>query len=130
MNVKVPFPEAIDKLSILMLKIERLTPEQKANTEFLQEEYEYYKMIVDLYTKDGVAVNEEWIAMMRDINGQCWDLEASIRQGKEGELGLEEIGRRALKLRDLNKERIARKNRIAKDSGTGFFEIKINHASE
>ena len=63
-----------------------------------------------------------------DINGQIWDLEADIRNGKEGLLGLEEVGRRALKIRDLNAERIRLKNEIAKEHG-GFVEYKHNHAS-
>jgi hypothetical protein len=54
-----------------------------------------------------------------------WTLEADLRKGKEGELGLEEVGRRAIAIRDLNKQRVTLKNSISK-----FKDIKINHVSE
>lgn len=126
--MKTPLPEALDKLSILTLKLQRLPND--VNRPVVEREFAFYKKIVDLYKEDGVDVKDEWLAGMIDINGQCWDLEAAIRQGRDDELGLEEVGRRALKLRDLNKIRIERKNEIAKDSGLDFFEIKVDHASQ
>jgi hypothetical protein len=64
------------------------------------------------------------------INGKIWDLEADIRQGKEGILGLEEVGRRALAIRDFNGERIRLKNEITELVGEKYKEIKIDHASQ
>ena len=46
------------------------------------------------------------------MNGKIWDLESDIRKGKEGELGLEEVGRRAIAVRELNKIRVGYKNDI------------------
>ena len=65
-------------------------------------------------------------------NMKIWALESEIRECKEGELGLEEIGRRALKIRDLNRERIALKNGINRrfDTENYFEEMKIKHLSE
>ena len=56
-------------------------------------------------------------------------LEADIRQGKEKELGLEEVGRRALEIRDINKERVALKNALKEIFKDGFRDIKVNHRS-
>ena len=66
---------------------------------------------------------------MREINGRIWDLESDIRKGKEGELGSEEVGRRALMIRNINSERIALKNQIAVFHNE-YGERKYNHASE
>lgn len=74
----------------------------------------------------------ELIDKLTIINNKIWHLEAEIRNGKEGKLGLEEIGRRALQIRNLNKERIAIKNEINRrfDKDNYFEETKINHISE
>lgn len=63
------------------------------------------------------------------INYAIWQLESDIRKGKEGELGLEEVGKRALAIRDLNRQRIETKNTVNAASKT-FPEIKVKHASE
>jgi hypothetical protein len=44
-------------------------------------------------------------------------------------LGLEEVGRRAIAIRDYNAERIRIKNEIQERFGEGFTEFKANHAS-
>lgn len=129
MNLKTPLPEAIDKFSILTLKRERL-PTNDPDRVMVEKEYAFYAKVIDAYREEGVVTKDEWVAGMIDINGQCWDLEAAIRQGRDKDLGLEEVGRRALMLRDLNKIRIARKNKIAEDIGMDFFEIKVDHASQ
>jgi hypothetical protein len=56
-------------------------------------------------------------------------LEADIRKGKEAELGLEEVGRRALEIRDINRERVALKNELKRIFGDGFKDYKVNHGS-
>jgi len=57
-------------------------------------------------------------------------LESDIRQGKEDELGLEEVGRRALEIRNINRERVALKNNLKEIFGDGFQDIKVKHGSE
>lgn len=126
--MKTPLPEAIDKLTILMLKRERLpdSPERAS----VEREYDYYNAVLEAYrTEDGIDIKQSWIDDLYVANGHCWDLEAAIRQGRDAELGLEEVGRRAIELRDLNKIRIAAKNRIAEECGLDFFEVKVDHAS-
>ena len=69
-------------------------------------------------------------AMLLKHNGDIWSLESDIRKGKEGELGLEEVGRRALQIREYNKLRIEVKNKINNQYNEGFQEIKVKHSSE
>ena len=116
--MQTPLSEIIDRYSILMLKNERLVDED------LKEELETYKKEID-FSKMG-----DFVKRLYEVNGTIWDLESDIRRGKEKELGLEEVGRRAIKLRDLNKIRISIKNEIVKFVGQGFIEVKINHASQ
>lgn len=126
-HLMTPLPEALDKLSILTLKLERLPDE--AAKEVVRREHAFYAAVVDAYKANGIEVKNEWLAGLIEANGKCWDIEAAIRQGRDDELGFEEIGRRAVKLRDLNKERIALKNKVAEEIGIDFFEIKTDHAS-
>lgn len=66
------------------------------------------------------------LAKLRTVNTRIWDLESAIRNGDLTDL--EEIGRRALAIRDVNRERVALVNEI-----NGLFGIpaeeKIDHAS-
>ena len=64
-------------------------------------------------------------------NMKIWNLESEIRECKDEELGLEEIGRRALMIRDLNRERISLKNEINRlhDNENYFKEVKVRHVS-
>jgi hypothetical protein len=66
------------------------------------------------------------------VNHRIWELEADIRGGREDELVLEEVGRRAISIRNLNKERITIKNEINRrfDSDNYWEEEKVNHRSE
>lgn len=128
--MEMPLAEIIDRHSILRLKLERLVSRQKELEPIIRQEFETYEMALREFKSKGVVVKREWLEKLYKINGRTWDLEADIRQGKEGELGLEEVGRRALKIRDINRERIEMKNLITKESNLGFLEIKVNHASE
>jgi len=108
--------EIADRYSIIKLKSERTDVDCKEEFDTLKNELngdEIYSYVDQLY----------------EVNGRIWDLESDIRKGKEGELGLEEVGRRAIMIRDFNKERINIKNTINTIYKTGFIEKKINHAS-
>ena len=110
--------EVLDRLSILKLKSERsdVDVSDEINTYSIHaEEYKDYNTYLD---------------RLKEVNGLIWDLESDIRRGKENELGLEEVGRRAIKIRNLNGKRVAIKNEISKKFNEGFLEKKVNHASE
>jgi len=64
-------------------------------------------------------------------NLDVWFYESQIRAGKEGELGLKEIGKSALAIRESNSIRICKVNEINKLFGvTDCEERKVDHASE
>lgn len=65
-----------------------------------------------------------------DVNYSIWDLEKELKSDNEKELYLKEIGRRALLIRETNKQRISIKNSINKFVGETSREEKIDHGSE
>lgn len=120
----MPLPEILDRLVIVRLKAERIKDDEK------KKELEFYKKELENYRKKGFLIKDEWLEKLYEVNGKIWDLESDIRKGKEGLLGLEEVGRRAIKIRNLNKIRISIKNEITELTGSGFKDVKVNHASE
>lgn len=122
--MEMPLPEVLDRMSILKLKIERI-----GEPHLVLEMSEYEKALED-FEKRGIKIDPNWVNELYEINGKIWDLESDIRKGKEFELGLEEVGRRAIAIRELNKRRISVKNQIVEKTGLGFKDVKMNHASE
>lgn len=122
--METPLDEILDKMSIIKLKIERI------GEPHLKKQYEEYKKAIKEFENKGMVIKKEWFDDLSEINGKMWDLEADIRKGKEEELGLEEVGRRAIAIRDFNKQRIAVKNKIVEETGIGFKDVKENHASQ
>lgn len=116
--MKMPASEMADRLSIAMLKHQRTEND-------MTDEIESYKLELQNYQDWETFVNK-----LIDVNGKIWDLEADIRAGREGELGLEEVGRRAITIRGLNKIRVGYKNEMVELYNEGFKDIKINHGSD
>jgi len=120
--MKMPISEILDRYSIAILKKERANAENQQEIEDLTKEIESYK------ETHGEFINDK-IDKLIEINGMIWDLESDIRKGREGELGLEEVGRRAIKIREFNKIRVGYKNDVVEVFGEGYKDIKMNHAS-
>ncbi|MFC1682465.1 hypothetical protein ACFL0X_02525 [Nanoarchaeota archaeon] len=122
--MEMPLPEILDRMSILKLKIERI------GESHLQDEMKEYEKALADFKEKGIEIKQELLNELYDLNKQIWDLESDIRSGKEGELGLEEVGRRAILIREINKKRVGIKNKIVEETGFGFKDVKMNHASE
>jgi hypothetical protein len=116
--MKMPISEVADRYSIAILKKERAQADNQKEIDQLGKEISSYEGI------------EFFIERLIEINGKIWDLESDIRKGKEKELGLEEVGRRAINIREFNKIRVGFKNEMVKKYDEGFEDIKMNHASE
>lgn len=116
-----PLPDLLDRISIAKLKVERIG-EDSCRTE-----YESLLKEVDSYKFEEA---EYYISKLYEVNSKIWDMESDIRSCKEEELGLEEVGRRAILIRKTNKIRVTLKNEIAERSNSGFVDIKMNHGSE
>ena len=115
----MPLSEIIDRYTITKLKSER-TDENVSN------ELRTYKTEIDSlgYVEKSRQI-ASFIDRLYEINGKLWDTEGDIRKGVE--MPLKEIGRLALKVRDLNCKRNEIKAEIVDAFSEGFKEIKINY---
>ena len=110
----MPISEIIDRYTITKLKSERTNEDVTTELRTYKKELEQYDTNLD-----------DYIHRMYLINGRIWHTESDIRKGTN--LPLEEIGRLALQVRDLNCERNAIKAEIVENFSEGFKEIKINY---
>ena len=67
---------------------------------------------------------------LKRIHDEIWELEAELKTGREAELSLEEIGRRAIAIRDHNNKRVKLKNAMAEKLNCSVREIKKDHLSQ
>jgi len=118
--IEYPLPDLLDKISILQLKVER------TGEDSCKQELAYLLKHLPEY---NFPEAEEYINRLRSVNDRIWEMEADIRQGKDHLLNLEEVGRRALGIRNINKFRIRIKNEIVEKTNKGFKDIKVNHGS-
>jgi len=115
----MPLSEILDRYTITKLKSER-------TSEDVSEELRTYKKEID--NPDYVEKSDQivsFIDRLYEINGELWNTEGDIRNGVD--LPLEEIGRLALKVRDLNCTRNEIKAEVVDTFSEGFKEIKINY---
>ena len=115
----MPLSEILDRYTITKLKSER-------TNEDVSDELRTYKKEID--NPDYVERSNQIISFidrLYEINGELWDTEGDIRNGVD--MPLEEIGRLALQVRDLNCKRNEIKAEIVDTFAEGFKEIKINY---
>lgn len=117
-NLKMSVGEILDRYSICELKAERLQVDISDEINSLRKEIEKLPPDIKLY-----------VGRLKEVNGEIWNLEADIRLGKENILGLEEVGRRAITIRNWNNKRVQLKNEVNSILSSGFLDIKGNHAS-
>jgi hypothetical protein len=123
--IPMPICELCDRLTIALLKAERLSDDE-IDKDGLTKQIAYYTEGIDQTNPELEAL----INKLLDANKKMWDAEHAIRKGLDDDLGLEEIGRRAINIRDYNRERVAIKNDIADlVSQPEFKDCKMNHVS-
>jgi hypothetical protein len=109
--------DIVDRLSILILKIERSDDKP-------QKEYEAYKTAFEETKLDYPQFNWDlFLDMAYRTNGIVWDLESAVRNALLDN-DLQETGKRAILIRKVNGVRIGIKNLINNLVGDGFVEIK------
>lgn len=113
-----PIIELVDRYTIAKLKF--------AKTSANGEELSFYTEQLKSY---NLSLVQDSIDQLYLIHSQIWELEYLLKTGREEELPLEEIGRRAIAIRNLNNQRVSLKNAIAEKLGCGIREIKQDHLS-
>ena len=119
MNLVFPIIELIDRLAIAEVKFQRT----KANEEELTW---YQNQALNIDTSKIINEYED----LKRIHNEIWNLEAELKSGREAELALEEIGRRAIAIRNHNNKRVALKNAMAEKLDCPVREIKKDHLSQ
>lgn len=114
-----PITELIDRYLIAEIKHE------KSGKNIV--ELDFYKQQIKSFPVDKVI---DLMAQLKDVHLGIWNLEKELKTGTEQDLPLEEIGRRAIKIRNKNSERIKIKNQIAEILGCKILEFKEDHLSE
>lgn len=106
--------ELCDRFSIVTLKLLFLDK----NDSYL-EEYHSLKKDIAKY-----AVSFENMFGLLTANMNIWSLERDVRLGKEALMSLEEVGRRAIAIRDINNKRWEIKNKINEECNVSCKERK------
>lgn len=114
-----PVIELLDRLAIAEIKFQRT----KSNTE----ELKWYREQSKSY--DMKLVQTEFERLL-EIHNQIWNLESDLKSGVEHKHSLEEIGQRAIQIRDLNNKRIRLKNTMAEILQCPVREVKQDHLSQ
>jgi hypothetical protein len=114
-----PVIELVDRYSIAQLKFDK--------TQANKSELEFY---INQLSKFDLSLIKLELDNLYNIHKQIWSLESQLKMGLEHELPMDEIGRRAIAIRDLNNKRITLKNSMAKKLKCNIREIKHDHLSE
>ena len=134
--MEYPISDLLDRLSILRLKFEHLGSE-------VQTELKVFESAFDELKSDYPDADLH-LANLLDVNREIWGYEADLRNGKLDKyqitelneisaqrlLQLAAIGDAAVRIRNANRRRKQIMNRIVEDTGTGWKDVKVNHASE
>ena len=119
MNPLFPVIELVDRYTIALLKHQK--------TQINQEELDFYKKQLSNYDLDEI---DSELQNLYEIHSQIWELESDLKSGKETQVPLEELGRRAIEIRNWNQQRIALKNIMAEKLACNIREIKQDHLSQ
>ena len=114
--------ELVDKLSILSRKI-------YFGEEVAISEHRHVEQQLTRAGLPGKLITN--VIRLTQMNVEVWNLEHELRKVAEGagQFSLEEVGRRAIKIRDLNRKRIEYKNQLNDLMGNRYRETKVNHLS-
>ena len=122
----LPELELIDRLCIARVKYQRTTGGNQDELDWYEDRYQ--ELVQDLTAEQIDQLNKD-IDEITKIHNQIWNLEWQLKSGVEHLLPLDEIGRRAIAIRDWNNRRISYKNSIAALFGLKLREIKTDHLS-
>ena len=117
--MKFPIIEIVDRYAISVVKHEKTNG---AN----QEELDFY---LDQITEVDIDPLDPKLVELIEHHRYVWSLEDDFKKAKIDNLPLEEIGRRALYIRDIGYRRVDLKNDFAELLNDPVREIKKNHVT-
>ena len=118
--MEFPIIEIVDRFAIAVVKHKMTAGENQPEFDFYQKQMNEIK----------ISTDHQLILKLIDIHHYIWSLENDFKTAKVDDLPLEEIGRRALLVRDGMKIRIQLKNELADLFNDPVKEIKKDHVNE
>jgi hypothetical protein len=117
--VITPIAEVCDRWTIAKLKQKY----KAGDPAELQRQVDYYAAGIDWDRADLMKLLDD----LYEINALQWSTEDALRTGEMDECDLAEIGRLALRVRNLNRTRCTVKNRITELMLDGFMDVKVGY---
>lgn len=118
--MKFPIIEIVDRYAIAVVKFDNT---QGAN----KEELDFYLAQMD---EVGIPTTQPLIVELIEHHRYVWSLEDDIKKGRADSLPMDEIGRRALHVRDVMRKRVELKNLLADLYNDPVKEIKYYSAEQ
>ena len=118
--MKFPIIEIVDRYAIAVVKYEKTNG---AN----QEELNFY---LEQMKQANINPSDVKVIELIEHHSYVWSLEDDFKKAKIDALPLEEIGRRALYIRDIGYKRVTLKNALAELFNDPVREIKQDHITE
>lgn len=118
--MKFPAIEIVDRYAIAIVK------NTKTNNANAEEVAFYNAQLLEL----GIPISHPLLVQLITHHEYVWSLEDDFKKGRIDGLPLEEIGRRALHIRDIGYQRVELKNALAELVNDPVREIKKDHISE
>ena len=118
--MKFPVIEIVDRYAIAVVK-------HKKTSGANQEELDFY---LKQMRKVNINPQNNLVLDLIAHHEYVWNLEDDFKKCRVDNLPLEEIGRRALHIRDVGFKRVDLKNALAALAGDPVREIKQDHISE
>jgi hypothetical protein len=118
--MKFPVIEIVDRYAIAVVKHGKTNG---AN----QEELDFY---LEQMEEANINPINALVLELIEHHAYVWSLEDDFKKMRIDSLPLDEIGRRALHIRDIGNKRVDLKNALAELAGDAVREIKQDHISE
>jgi hypothetical protein len=115
------FGELVDKLSIVSKKDQFNLPGARQELDTMM------KWLNDLGIDAYLILS---IIRVTEANMSVWNLEHELRNAKDGDIPLDQVGRIAIKVREHNKGRVRYMNELDKLCGAEHITEKVKHLSE
>ena len=119
-SMKFPIIEIVDRYTIAVVK-------HKKTNGANQEELDFY---IEQMQEVNLDLQHQLILELINHHSYVWSLEDDFKKNRIDEMPLEEIGRRALHIRDIGHIRVDLKNTLAKLLNDPVREIKRDHITE
>ena len=119
-NIEIGIGELIDRLTILKIKMDEITDENKLAN--VKTEYEYLLTVAD--SIDTHPKTEPLLEDLYDVNSELWDVEDELREMERQKSFGKEFIKLARSVYQLNDRRAAIKKEINQLHGSKFIEEK------